>query len=210
MKACHFLTAVLLIATCAQANVYEPRAKLAGETVNVRILNDSAVVTAIFEFEQWITRDEKVVYFPIFAADIDDPLRVLARAKVELEVGGKKVGTAVPCKAPRVFDKLPGGVRAYWFVANLDDLVADSEVDYAAQVVMKVTYVQALLHGRFYYLPVITGHESTGLEKRSWQYQMHARSAERMIRIRSEKSDYEQLDDALVVYLRDGEIVELE
>jgi hypothetical protein len=210
MKACQLLTIALLFGTSAQANVYVPRAKLAGETVKVRLSGDSAIVTAVFEFEERITRDAKVVYFPIFATDTNDPLQVRARAKFEIEIGGRKTGIAMPCKSPREFGKPPSGVRACWFVANLDDLIDDSEKPSEGRIALKATYVQPLLRGTFYYLPVMSGHVVPGGEERSWQYQMHARSPSHLIRVQSKGIDSEEMDDGIVVYLKDGELVELQ
>lgn len=45
---------------------------------------------------------------------------------------------------------------------------------------------------------------------RAWRCQLLARTAERMPKVMSRASDYEPLEDAVVVYLRNGELVELE
>jgi len=210
MKA--FLTCVLtfICVVCARANVYIPNAKLAGETVSVRLLGNSAVVTATFQFQDWMTKDQKIIYFPIFASDAD-PLRVLATAKFELEITGKKIGTALPCEPPsRKFQHLPKGIRVFWYGTKFDELVDEGDMNSSNYpLVVKATYVQPLIAGKFYYLPVITG-MTNDAEKRSWNYQMHARSAVKMIRVESSDSDYSVLGDAVTVYLRDGEVVILE
>jgi hypothetical protein len=181
-----------------------PSAKLAGETVYVHLLKDEARVTAVFEFEEWITRDAKLVYFPLFASDPADPVKVLARTGFELEISGKKLGIALPCEAPKRFQKMAGSLRVCWFVANLDDLVEDADVDLSRRMTIRVSYSQPLIGGCFYYLPVIMGLEK---QKRSWRYQMLARSGLRVTEVVSKGTDYEQIADSVVVYLKDGETV---
>ena len=210
MKALLIFVAACMCVGRAPANVYVPNAKLAGETVSARLSADSAVVTAVFQFDEWLTKDEQVIYFPIFASDTD-PLRVLATAKFELEITGKKIDTALPCEPPpRKFQHLPKGIRVFWYSTKFNELVDTKDMnssDYP--LVVKATFVQPLIAGKFYYLPVITG-KTSDPEKRSWNYQMHARSAVKMIRVGSSQSDYSVLGDAVTVYLRDGEVVILE
>jgi hypothetical protein len=210
MKALFIFVAACMFAVRAPANLYTPNAKLAGETVSVRLLADSAIVTAVFQFADWWTKDDKVIYFPIFAAD-SDPLRVLAAAKFELQIEGKKIDTAFPCDAPpREFKNLPKNVRVFWYSMKLDEsLVFEDIYSFENPPVIKATYIQPLIAGKFYYLPVITG-ATQDSEKRAWNYQMHARSAVKMIRVGSLHPDYLVLGDAVTVYLRDGEVVILE
>jgi hypothetical protein len=210
MKPFRIISLLLVLATCAQANVYVPRAKLTGETVSVRILNGSAAVTAIFEFEYLITRDEKVIYFPIFSTDGDDPIHVLSQANFDLEINGQKFGTATACAAPRAFKKLPPGAKAFWFVVNLEAFVTIDVLNSGKPVIVRFTYSQPLIHREFFYLPVITGHDVLDREGRAWRYQMHARCPTKMVRVLSTDTDYEQLDDGITVFLKDGELVELE
>lgn len=210
MKTFRLVAIAFLLASSGKANVFIPRAKLAGETVQVRLSEGTAAVTAIFDFEELWTRDEKVIYFPIFSADSDDPIRVLAETKFELEIDRKNAGVALPCEAPRAFAKAPSGTRVCWFVVNLDKVVTDAEFYSDRPLIVKFTYFQPLVHKKFYYLPVITGYDDLGRKKRTWQFQMHARSPNRMVRVLSTGTDYEQLDDGLIVYLKNGELVELE
>jgi hypothetical protein len=210
MNVYQFLALILLVATSARANLYVPKAKLAGETVYVRLTKDDAVVNAAFEFEQWDTIDDKIIYFPIFASETENPIGVLSRAGFELEIAGKKIGIATPSTAPRKFDRPVKGVKVCWFAANLDDLVDESNVDIDHRIVIKVRYAQPLIAGVFYYLPIITGSSEPDQEKRSWKYQMHARSAARLIRVHSKDSDSELLGETTVVYLKDGQVVMLQ
>jgi hypothetical protein len=201
---------VLACVTSTRANFYIPKAKLSGETVYVRLVKDTAAVTAIFEFDEWETRDDKLIYFPMFATGSEDPVKVLARADFELEIGGKKIGIATPCAPPRKFRDIPSGPKILWFAANLDLLIGDTAVDINQRVIVRASYVQPLIQGVFYYLPVIAGQsDDLDREKRSWRYQMHARSTLRITTVLSKKSDFEQLGDSVVVFLKDGEIVEV-
>ncbi len=70
--------------------------------------------------------------------------------------------------------------------------------------------MQSLIRGKFFYLPVISGYRLVEHNPRAWRYQLLARTAVRMPKVVSRASDYEPLEDAVVVYLRNGELVELE
>ena len=197
------------LAISTSANVYIPKAKLAGETVFVHITKEAAVVTAVFEFDDWITLDAKVVYFPIFTNASDDPIQILAHADFALEVDGKKLGVAAPCETPTRFGKLPKNPRISWYAANLDELIdnAKAEVDFNRRIIVRLSYTQPLIHGRFYYLPVVIGSADPDKEKRSWNYQMLAHSNLKILQVLSKQVDYEQLGNGVVVYLKDTEIV---
>ena len=192
----------------AKANLYLPHAKLAGESVHVRLLKETAEVTAVFEFDEWITRDAKVLYFPIFSADAIDPLKLLARTGLTLEIQGRKIGIPAPCAPPDKFKKLSGSPRVCWFAANLEELAEQWNEEAYARIFVKVIYAQPLIQGSFYYLPVIVG-SSDKSESRSWRYQMLVHSETRIARVTSKTTDYEQLADAVVVYLKDGNLVEV-
>jgi hypothetical protein len=209
-KACHVFAFFLLAAPAVWANVYLPNAKLVGETVQVRLLADSAVVTAAFEFDDWITSDAKRLYIPLFAREGDDPIDVLSRARLDLVIRGKEAGLATPCKAPRAVGEHPTGVKVFWFVLNLDEFEKELVFLNDAPLVVRVTYHQPLLGGRFYYLPVIPGFESKEKERRSWSYQLFARCSAHVIRVFSPEPDYERYEDGVVWYLRDGQLVVLE
>jgi hypothetical protein len=205
MKTLAILLGLVVGTFSLKANAYVPNAKLAGESVSVRVLKDEARVTAVFEFEDLITRDAKKVYFPIFAADGADPGKILARAGFELEIRGKKLGTAFPCEAPEKFRKKTSDPRVYWFVADIDDLVEAAEIELHPRMIIRVSYSQPLIDGRFHYLPVIVGQDDR--ENRSWRYQMVVRSNLHIMEVVSKGTDYEQIAEGVVVYLKDGETV---
>lgn len=206
MKLFHLTFALILFAASARGNLYIPNAKLAGETVHVRLMKNAAVVTAVFEFEEFLTRDAKIVYFPIFSENAHNPVEVLANSEFELAVGDKKQAIATPCPPPEGLGNIPNRPRVFWFSANIDDLTDDTVI---FPLVIKVTYTQPRIQGRFHYLPIIPGAagEST---KRSWNYQMLAYSGSRVTQVTSKPSDYEQLADSVVVYLKDRQPVELQ
>jgi hypothetical protein len=208
MRTHALLFALVISALPANANLYVPRAKLAGETVRVRLQKDSAEVTAVFEFAEWFTRDAKVLYFPIFSADVVDPIQLLARSGFELEIEGQKIGMAAPCAPPARFKLIPGSPRIYWFSADLEELGEKWNEEVFPRVVVRVSYSQPMVRGSFYYLPIIVG-TSEKEERRAWHYQMQLHAASRVPRVLSKGTDYEQLADTVVVYLKDGEIVEV-
>jgi len=191
------LLAFLLLATAASGNLYVPKAKLAGETVYVRLAKEAAIVSAVFEFEDWFTRDAKIVYFPIYANETDDPIQVLARAEFALDVGGTKLGVATPCEAPERFKKMPANPRVCWYSVNLDHVIEPETVDFDGRVAVRLTYTQPLIRGRFYYLPAIIGHGELDQKTRPWRYQMLARSSARVVQVLSKGTDYEQFGDSI-------------
>lgn len=185
------------------------RATLVGETVSVRLLADRAAVTAVYHFSGSQSTVRKRVYFPLFAAKAADPIAVLSGSSLELQVDDKIVGIAEPCEAPFQFSDMPQDADVYWFVAELEPLIAEAGVASFGDFMLRATYVQPLVHGRFYYIPLIRGLEPTRGAARSWNYQMLARAQNRMPMV-SSKSDYEPLEDAVVIYLKNGELVSLE
>lgn len=207
MKALIIFASITLVVSCVSANIYVPKAKLAGETVSALLIADAAMITAVFQFEDWETKDEKIAYFPIFSTDTD-PVRVLAKSRFEFRIGDK-TGTAVPCKAPRSVVQLPSGVRVFWYAIHFEDLIDDVDLNATLHpLAIRVSYLQPLIGRQFFYLPSIAGF-AIYKEQRSWPFQLHVRSAERSLRVVS-TSDYESLGDALTVYLRDGALVVLE
>jgi len=209
MKIHQILFGVLLVSASARGNVYWPKAKLAGEIVQVHMLNDVARVTAIFEFEEQVTADAKIIYFPIFALDNDGPVQVLTNAEFELDANDKTQGIATPCPTPERFRKIKFTPRVCWFAADIDELTAQPGIHAVERVVIRASYTQPLIHGRFYYLPVIVGAVDHNKDRRQWNYQMYVYSGSRVTQVLSEGTDYEQLGDSVVVFLRDGEIVEI-
>lgn len=205
MKPLALLIGLSVMATSAVANVYVPNAKLAGESVLVRVGKEEASVTAVFEFEDWITRDTKWVYFPIFASDSSDPVKVLARARLELEIEGKKLDVALPCEAPERFRKRTSDPRACWFRTKIDDLFGDEVMEIHPRMTIRVSYTQPLIGGRFHYLPVIVGDDRK--QERSWRFQMFVRADSHVLEVMSKDTDYEKIADGAVVYLKDGETV---
>jgi hypothetical protein len=207
MKALTIVASIVLSVSCASANVFVPKAKLAGETVSARLIADAAIVTAVFQFEEWETKDEKIAYFPIFSTETD-PIRVLAKSRFEFRIGDK-TGTALPCAAPRSAVQLPSGIRLFWYAIHFDDLIEVTDLNATPHpLAIRVSYLQPLIGGKFFYLPSIAGF-TVEKEQRSWPFQLHVRSAERSLRVVS-ASDYELLGDALTVYLRDGALVVIE
>jgi hypothetical protein len=212
MKVIYLCFVTLFATPFAFANFYIPNAKLAGETVSVRLAQGSAVVTAVFEYESWQTRDSKVVYFPLFAEEGQNAMSVLARSSLELVIDGKKVGIPTPCEDPRGIKSDPKTANIFWFSANLDDLFNDATegpVEIHDPFIIRARYVQPLVHGSFFYLPVIAGYAEV-LPHRLWKYQMFARSTSRQIKVVSKATDYESLESDIVLYLKDREIIELQ
>ncbi len=209
MKLSLLALVLTLLAPCVRGNVYIPDARLSGETVHVRMGKDSAAITALFAFEHDLTRNDRTFYFPIFSDDNSTSAQVLAIAGLELEVDGKKQSMATPCDTPNGLKGLPSTPRIYWFSANLDDLIEDSGTEAIDKpITIRVSYSQARIHGSVHYLPIIIG--GTGsLAHRSWNYQLHAHSGARVTRVISKGTDYEQIADSVVVYLKDRELVEL-
>jgi hypothetical protein len=210
MKTILLFIAAFAAAMSAHANFYLPNAKLAGETVHVGLTQELGIVSAVFEFEEWQTREPKLVYFPMFANDDDDPLNVLARSRFELEICGKQKGIATPCVAPKSIKLPQNSPRVFWFVVNIDDLVDYADFDPNGHLVIKVNYNQPLIRGRLFYLPVIAGWTGRDRNERTGEYQLHAQAGARMPRVMSGDSDCEQLRDGVVVYLRDAEVVVLQ
>jgi hypothetical protein len=219
MKKIQFLLGIFLLVSAAHGNVYIPKAKLAGETVYVQLTKDSARVTAVFEFEQLQTKDGLIVYFPIFSNAADDPIRVLADSRFELSVGDKTVNFAKPCPAPEWTKDIKTDHRICWFTANIGDLIFYQDdksvvVETNESTVIRFSYTQPLIHGRFYYLPVIPGASVPDWDwnknRYSWNYQMFARSGLRVTDVSSKGTLYEPLEDSVVVYLKDREIVEIQ
>jgi hypothetical protein len=197
-----FLTMVSL----ACGNVYVPDSKVVGEALSVLITKESALVQGVFDFNDWMTKDEKVFYLPIYAPEDMEPTRLLAIAKVEVEVAGKSVERITPCAAPSGFGQLRHARRVQWFCwrVTLDDV--DQVVTFGPRI--RVSYTQPLINGRFYYLPVIKG--APRGEGRGWAYQMHVRGASRLSHMVSEKIDHEVFGSVLTVFLKDGEEVEVQ
>jgi hypothetical protein len=192
-----FSTLILLFSSAARANpvAMSPiRAVLIGETVSVRILADRAAVTAVYQFSAGDSRVRKRVFFPLFAAKGQDPISVLAGSSLNEKIAG----IAEPCEPPVTFSDMPADADVYWFAADLDPLVAEAEPDGEGPFVLRATFVQPLVHGRFYYIPLIRGLQQVRDLARAWNYQLLARAQSRMPMV-SSKSDYEPLDDAVVV-----------
>jgi len=198
-----------MAATLASANLYIPKAKLAGETVQVLMDAINADVNAVFEFEDWMTLDDKIVYLPIFSQQSDDPIRTLSQAKFELDVGGKKIQAALPCEPPERFKSLSKEHRIHWYAINLDHLFEDEVPGFGNNVTIRLHYVQPLIADQFYYLPVIIGHSTNDASTTEWKYQMYVRSFIKIAQVISKKSRYERLGDSVVVLLRDAEIVQI-
>lgn len=195
----------------ADATPAAPKATLVGETVSVHLRKNTAVVTAVYEFRRGESPGGKrLVYFPMFSTEAADPMAVLQRSDLAFEVDGKAAGVAEPCAAPRQIVGLPAGVSVVWFAADLDALRDPSESDAeSASTTLRASYVQPLIRGRFYYLPLIAGYELLDQGTRAWPYQLHARGATRMPRV-APGLDYEPLGDIVVVYLKDGQFVVLD
>lgn len=210
MNALRSALSLLIAATCAWGNVRVPKATLAGETVYVRLGRDSADVTAVFAFEYyWYTKDAKIVYFPLFAPDGVAPIKVLERAKIEFEVADQKVVVASPCPAPPGMMDTWQGSRIHWFAVNLEYAVESDKLDNKTDnILICFSYSQPLIGGRFYYLPIIP--RESPRSDGSWAYQMLVRSAAKPVVVVSEKTDYIRLADTIVVYLKHGEVVEIQ
>ncbi|PTX94197.1 hypothetical protein [Opitutus sp. ER46] len=209
--ACVALLAVAAVVSAAETEPAEtprrPRARLAGETVHVRLVGTTAYVQVALQFDAWLTSDPKYAYVCLFST-LPTAEEALSNAGFELRAGGRVVSTAERCAPPRRVANLPRNARAFWFRVNLDELA--DETDRAASegpFVVKFGYSVSLVDGRFHYVPVIAGFgDAPG---RRWEYQMHARSITRPVKVVSD-SDYEPLGDAVTVYLRDAAIVTLE
>ena len=183
------------------------RATLVGETVSVMLLKGSANVTAIYEFSPGANSRPKQIFFPVFADAPDDPAKVLLRSGLDFEVDGQSLGLAVPCAAPIEVLDLPPNVQIFWFTAEVETLVSTS--DAPGQFRLKAHYVQPLINGRFFYIPLISGYDTVHKNDRPWRYQLHAYTSSRMPQVTS-TSDYEPMGNAVTVYLKNGELVQLQ
>jgi hypothetical protein len=206
MRVLRFTLLLCSVTSLARGNFYVPKARLAGESVYVRLSSESGRVTGVFEFEDWITRDKKVVYFPVFGSPASEPFTVLSQAEIEFEVHGKKVGIAMPCETPAGMKQSVAGARIFWFAANLDDSVDIEALNSGDRMVVRFSYTQRLIKGRFYYLPIIPGQ---AVDEPSWRYQMFVRSESRVVRVTSKDTDSFSLADGVVVHLKDRSILEV-
>jgi len=186
------------------ANVVIPKAKLAGETVYVRIGQDSASVAAVFKVEPPETADAKVIYFPIFAVGEVDPATVLAQANVDFSINEKPGELVTPCAAPAGLDLKIGRVRTYWFSIAIED--APDSPPSEGPVLVRLSYSQPLIKGEFLYLPIIPGQTK---DEAAWSYQMLARADHHIVRVITEKAEYFPLADAVSIHLRDRQILQL-
>jgi hypothetical protein len=209
MKKIPSLIIALSLAASAMANIYVPKATLVGESVHVRLSNDVGRVTAVFQFEDWYTRDGNVAYFPVFGDVNATPVQILASSGLEFELDGKRLSIAEPCEAPARFRQLARDPRIHWFSADLDSVFSD-DADCGTPLVIKMTYSQPLIGGRFYYLPVIARGESPKKDGRDWCFQMIALSGVRPVRVLSKPTDFERMGDGVAIFLKDGEVVELQ
>jgi hypothetical protein len=210
MKFAPRLVSLLFAVASASANpvISKAKAVLVGETVHVKMLEDAAIVRGVFEFEDWLPGDGTTVYVPIFAEKASEAAQLLAQTGLELEVDGKRLGPASPCDVPAGV-ALPANIpRIFWFAADLDILIDDRESIASRRCVLKVSYSQPLIRGRFYYLPILAGESSEG-NKRRWNYQMIIQATTRIPQVLSKHSDFEQLGSNLVIYLRNRSIVEV-
>jgi hypothetical protein len=206
MRKLYLALLLCVTSSLARGNFVIPKAKLAGESVYVTIASSSARVAGIFEFESWMTHDEKVVYFPIFGLPTAEPLSVLSQSEFEFEIHGKTVGVAKPCDAPPGMKQSVAGLRIFWFAANLDQLVEYDEPNSEERMIVRFSYTQPLLHDCFYYLPIIPGYVE---DEQAWRYQMLVRSARRTVQVTSKQNDAFPVADAVVVHLKDRSIVEV-
>jgi hypothetical protein len=100
-------------------------------------------------------------------------------------------------------------VRVTWFSADVDALAEQSN-ETEPLILLRATYTQSLIQGKFYYVALISGYDLVENQPRAWRYQLHAHTTSRVPKVGSKGTDYEPLGDALTVYLRDGELVQLE
>ena len=204
-------TVFLALSASLSANPMPMRSapvRLTGETVEAHVLAGVAVVSGVYKFDEWYTRDRKVMYIPIFVGGDETPIVALARAKFEVEVGGEKFDSIAPCEAPAHFDVPKNCPKIEWFVVDIDDQV--ETLDPAAPSgLVRITYEQPLIDGVFYYIPVIVGQRSGSQNERAWNYQMHASAPSHALRVISEGTDYERLAGGIVVYLQHRGIVAL-
>ena len=200
------LAFVLFVALGASAfaNDIVPKAKLAGETVYVRIGQDSASVAAVFKFEPGATADARTIYFPIFAVGEVDPAAVLAQANVDFSIDEKPGELVTPCAAPAGLDLKIGRIRACWFSIAIED--APDRVETEHPVLVRLSYTQPLIKGEFLYLPVIPGQSK---DDAAWSYQMLARADHHIVRVITGKAEYFPLADAVSIHLRDRQILQL-
>jgi len=187
-----------------------PKSKIVGQSVYVALGKEAATVTVVFEINTWETSDTKIVYFPIFAQDGMDPIKILAQSRFEFEVGEIKNEAAVPCAAPPGMMKTWNGYHIYWFAINIGEVLEAGELDWLDSdgALVRFTYTQSLLGGRFYYLPLIP-HEYPASD-RLWQYHMIVRAAHKPVAVVSKKTDYCRLADVVIVYLRSAVVTEIE
>jgi hypothetical protein len=201
------ISLLILIASLSSANVYLPRAKLVGETVNVLVTQENAIVEGIFAFNDWGTRDEKMLYLPIYAPGGETAGRLLAVAQVEVEMDGKPVEGIEPCSPPSGFERPRNSRPVQWFRWPIG--LGESEVvEVGTGPRVRVRYCQPLIGARFYYLPVIAG--SSKSPERQWAYQMHVRGVGRVPRPCSKEIDCEVLGSVLTVYLKNGDEIQIQ
>src|ERR1035437_1538171 len=168
-----FYFAAILLMPIAFANVYIPKAKLAGVSVCVWFSKDTASVTAVFEFADTWTKDDKVIFFPIFASKGEAPVDVLAKAKFEITIGDKVFVAATPCEAPRKLAVLPEDVSGCWFKIEVDEQCCELAERDGSRLPVRLTYSQPLIGNRFYYLPIIPhGDELIESQDRDWRFQL--------------------------------------
>ncbi len=189
----------------AHASIYIPKGKLAGESVYVRIGKDTASVAGIFEFEDFSVRDSKTLYFPLVGPTNTDPIKLLEQSGVDITVNGNPVGLPSPCESPVGPEVKIGGAHVYWYCVSLDEEGAGEKAD-GAKFTVRLNYTQALIRGRFLYLPCLPGHPR---EESPWRYQMLARAEHHVVRVTTEGTEYFPLIDAVSVQLKDRQIVEL-
>jgi len=200
---------VLLLAAClgaAGAAVRAETAAMTGESVYVH-LSDRADATVVGAFEEWAGGEAEALYFPIFGRAGDAPLRVLDESGLEVDLNGKRVETLAPCAPPDGFKNVAAGRRVFWFKADVAETLADEKPATVLQV--RVRYTQALIAGRFYYLPVLPRQPGELMGERPWAWQLHARSDVKVPKVLGTTVEREQLRDTVIVYLRHAEVVEI-
>lgn len=174
---------------------------LRGETVYADVGPDQTRIEAVYDISDF-PRAADGVLLPVFAAADDDPDAVLLSAAVSASLDGTELKRISLAANPGGGPALPADLRIVWIRIETRAVFGDS--------IIRVSYRQRHIGGRFYYLAQSIPDRLGGPPGRDWRFSLLARASSGKVAFSAGSSEWERLGDVLVVYLRRDQIVSLE
>ena len=177
---------------------------LRGETVYAVLGETETRVEAVYDISDFSPSSRSVV-LPVFARAEEKPEDVVRAAQVRASFGSKSLTEISLGQAPGGTPPVSAELQIVWVRIGIHDFQGSGSAGRPS--VLRVAYTQPHIDQTFYYLPQSIPIGSNDKSAHNWGYPLIARAPNRRFAVTAGDSTWEQLGDAVVVYLKCDQLV---